>query len=793
MSTRRIHLAHYFLGLISLCMLSLETNAQKATLSGSVRSESGEALVAANVWVLPLKQGTTTNDYGYFALSLPASTYTVVVTYLGYAPDTLKINLKQNTQHNFRLKSAAVNREEIVVEGRRADENTREAGMGRAEVNIEQVKSLPALLGEADILRTIQLLPGIQKGGEGNTGFYVRGGGPDQNLILLDEAVVYNASHLFGFFSVFNADAINNTTLIKGGMPPQYGGRVSSVLAIGMREGNNQRFETQGGIGLIASRLTTEGPLKRDKGSFIISGRRTYIDVLVNPLIPPDAVAKGSGYFFYDFNTKLNYQINAKNRIFASGYFGRDVFTFKNQEIGLGFNIPWGNATGTLRWNHIFGPRLFLNTTLIYSDFDFATEVTQSQFQFKLNSGVRNKSLKLDADYYASLRHRLKVGAQYTKHGFTPSVVEASTGENTFGTPGLRQLNAHELALYAQDVWDISDALQIQGGIRWSGYRQMGPYLYQRYTSTELLDLVEEVAYKENEKVVDYGGFEPRLLLRLSTSRHSSVKLGITRNLQYIHLASSSGNALPTDLWVPSTRKVRPQEGIQYALGYFLNDRKNQWEASVEVYYKTLQNQIDFRDGAVDGFNLNIENDFVFGFGRSYGAEWYIKKRTGALTGWLGYTWSKSDRRFDDIMQGRWFPYKFDRRHDVSFVASYERNKKWTFSTTFVYATGNAYTLPESRYFFEGQIINQIGDRNNFRFAPYHRLDLAAVYKPLRNQGRKWQNEWVFAIYNVYSRLNPYFVYLNNTGSLQQQSLRVEARQVSLFPIIPSVTYNFKF
>lgn len=793
MSPCAIRFVPFVLGLLLFLTSSSQTSAQKVTLSGYVRSESGEVLVAANVWVMPLKQGTTTNDYGYFALNLPASSYTVVVTYLGYAPDTLRINMKQNTQHNFRLKSMAVNREEIVVEGRRADENTREAGMGRAEVNIEQVKSLPALLGEADILRTIQLLPGIQKGGEGNTGFYVRGGGPDQNLILLDEAVVYNASHLFGFFSVFNADAINNTTLIKGGMPPQYGGRVSSVLAIGMREGNNQKFETQGGIGLIASRLTTEGPIKRDKGSFIVSGRRTYIDVLVNPLIPPDAVAKGSGYFFYDFNTKLNYQINAKNRVFASGYFGRDVFTFKNQEIGLGFNIPWGNATGTLRWNHIFGPRLFVNTTLIYSDFDFATEVTQSQFQFKLNSGVRNRSLKVDADYYASLRHRIKVGAQYTRHGFTPSVVEASTGQNTFGTPGLRQLNANELAVYAQDVWDISDALQIQGGIRWSGYRQVGPYLYQRYSNTDLLELLEEVAYQENEKVVDYSGFEPRLLIRLSTSRHSSVKLGITRNLQYIHLASSSGNALPTDLWVPSTRKVRPQEGIQYALGYFLNDKKNRWEASVEIYYKSLQNQIDFRDGAVDGFNLNIENDFVFGSGRSYGAEWFIKKRTGALTGWLGYTWSKSERRFDDIMQGRWFPYKFDRRHDVSFVASYERNRKWTYSTTFVYATGNAYTLPESRYFFEGQIINQIGDRNNFRFAPYHRLDLAAVYKPQRNQGRKWQNEWVFAIYNVYSRLNPYFVYLNNTGSLQQQSLRVEARQVSLFPIIPSVTYNFKF
>jgi len=441
MSHRCFRSAHFLLSLSFLLFFSELAKAQKVTLSGFVRSEGGEVLVAANVWVLPLKQGTTTNDYGYFALSLPTSTYIVIVTYLGYTPDTITINLNKNTQNNFRMKSTAVNYEEVVIEGRRADENTREAGMGRVEVNIEQVKSLPALLGETDILRTIQLLPGIQKGGEGNTGFYVRGGGPDQNLILLDEAVVYNASHLFGFFSVFNADAINTTTLIKGGMPPQYGGRVSSVLAIGMREGNNQRFETQGGIGLIASRLTTEGPLKRDKGSFIVSGRRTYIDVLVNPLIPPEAVAKGSGYFFYDFNTKLNYHINSKNRVFASAYFGRDVFTFKNQEIGLGFNIPWGNATATLRWNHVFGPRLFLNTTLIYSDFDFATEVTQSQFQFKLNSGVRNRSLKVDADYYVSLRHRLKVGAQYTRHGFTPSVVEASTGENTFGSPGLRQLN----------------------------------------------------------------------------------------------------------------------------------------------------------------------------------------------------------------------------------------------------------------------------------------------------------------------------------------------------------------
>lgn len=781
-----------FLWLIALLVFPSASNAQKYTISGYVRSESGESLIAANLLVKELKRGGITNEYGFYSLTLDKGTYQVVVSYLGFETAVVEIKLDRNIQYNFKLKPASLTKQEVVVEAERADQNTRDASMGRADLNIEQVKSLPALLGEVDILKTIQLLPGVQTAGEGNTGFYVRGGGPDQNLILLDEAVVYNAAHLFGFFSVFNADAINNTTLIKGGMPAEYGGRISSVLNISMRDGNNQQYKTEGGVGLISSRFTTEGPLEKDKSSFILSGRRTYADVLADPFIPADAIAKGSKYYFYDLNAKVNYKFSDRDRVYASAYFGRDVFLFRNRESGLSFEIPWGNATSTIRWNHLFSNKLFMNVSGIYSDFNFGTAVEQSSFRFALNSGVRNATAKVDFDYFPDIRHQVKWGAQYTYHMFTPSVVEARSGDNVFSLPGVSELNAHEFAIYGQDQWDVSDRVQINAGLRYSNYLQTGPYIFERYADKDLIEKVEERRFNRGDRIVNYGGLEPRLLVRYSIDSKSSLKLGATRNMQYIHLASSSGNALPTDLWVPSTLKVKPQIGYQYSVGYFRNLKENQYETSVEVYYKKLFNQIDFRDGSVNGLNANIENDFVFGTGEAYGTEFFIKKRTGKLTGWIGYTLAWAWREFPDIMEGRRFPYKFDRRHDVSVVASYEANERWTFSGTFVFATGNAFTVPESRYFIEGRIIDQIGDRNNLRLANYHRMDLAAVYKP-RKQGKRLKNEWVFAIYNVYSRLNPYFVYLNNSGSLQQQSLQVEARQVSLFPIIPSVTWNFKF
>ena len=771
-------------------------------VSGYIRGQNGENLVGATVQVLAQGTGTVANQYGYYSLMLDSGEHTLVVQYLGYRPLTKTIRLQRNTQLNLVLEESIVEGAEIVVEGKRAEDHITQSRMSVNEVDIRQVKSLPALMGEADILKTIQLLPGVKNGGEGTTGFYVRGGGPDQNLILLDEAVVYNASHLFGFFSVFNADALANSQLIKGGMPAEYGGRISSVLDLTMREGNNQKHVTQGGLGLIASRFTTEGPLKKGKASYILSGRRTYLDVLVDPLIPKDAPAKGSGYFFYDLNAKINWQASPKDRLYASAYFGKDVFDFNNRENGFRFSIPWGNSTATLRWNRILSPRLFANHSLVYSDFEFGTRFTQNDFTINLNSGVRNLTFKQDLDYQLSTRHRLKFGSQLIRHWFLPSVVEGRAGDFDIATNNIRRLNAIEWSAYVRDEWDITDRWQVNAGIRFAVFQQYGPYSYERYTDATLVTRLDSVGFGPGEKVVRYPAWEPRLNLRYLVDKQSSIKFAITRNLQFIHLASSSGTSLPADLWIPSTLKVRPQIGLQYAAGYFRNFRDNTFETSAEIYYKDLQNQIDFREGAVNGFNPLIENDLVFGRGEAYGMELFVKKNRGKLTGWVGYTLSWTNRFFDDIMQGKAYPYKFDRRHDLSVVGTWVQSPRWKFSGTFVYSTGNAYTLPESRYFFEGQIIDQIGERNSFRLPHYHRLDFSAVYTPSNQsagetaQGsgrRRYKGEWVFAIYNVYSRLNPFFIYLDNEGSLQQGTLQIQAKKVSLFPIIPSVTWNFKF
>ena len=771
-------------------------------VSGYIRGQNGENLVGATVQVLAQGTGTVANQYGYYSLMLDSGEHTLVVQYLGYRPLSKTIRLQRNTQLNLVLEESIVEGAEIVVEGKRAEDHITQSRMSVNEVDIRQVKSLPALMGEADILKTIQLLPGVKNGGEGTTGFYVRGGGPDQNLILLDEAVVYNASHLFGFFSVFNADALANSQLIKGGMPAEYGGRISSVLDLTMREGNNQKHVTQGGLGLIASRFTTEGPLKKGKASYILSGRRTYLDVLVDPLIPKDAPAKGSGYFFYDLNAKINWQASPKDRLYASAYFGKDVFDFNNRENGFRFSIPWGNSTATLRWNRILSPRLFANHSLVYSDFEFGTRFTQNDFTINLNSGVRNLTFKQDLDYQLSTRHRLKFGSQLIRHWFLPSVVEGRAGDFDIATNNIRRLNAIEWSAYVRDEWDITDRWQVNAGIRFAVFQQYGPYSYERYTDATLVTRLDSVGFGPGEKVVRYPAWEPRLNLRYLVDKQSSIKFAITRNLQFIHLASSSGTSLPADLWIPSTLKVRPQIGLQYAAGYFRNFLDNTFETSAEIYYKDLQNQIDFREGAVNGFNPLIENDLVFGRGEAYGMELFVKKNRGKLTGWVGYTLSWTNRFFDDIMQGKAYPYKFDRRHDLSVVGTWVQSPRWKFSGTFVYSTGNAYTLPESRYFFEGQIIDQIGERNSFRLPHYHRLDFSAVYTPSNQsagetaQGsgrRRYKGEWVFAIYNVYSRLNPFFIYLDNEGSLQQGPLQIQAKKVSLFPIIPSVTWNFKF
>ena len=781
--------------LFVLFAVATQAQTQRFTISGYVRDASnGEALIGATVMLKNPVAGTATNTYGFFSITADQGTYDFSVVYIGMESFNSKIELTKDTFIEVRLKTREL--KEVVITDEKADQNIDDAQMGSVRLEMKKVKQIPAFMGEVDILKTIQLLPGVKGGAEGNSGFYVRGGGPDQNLILLDEATVYNAGHLFGFFSVFNGDAVKDINLIKGGMPAQYGGRLSSVLDITMKEGNDQKFEVDGGIGVIASRLTIQGPIKKDTASFIVAARRTYIDVLMKPFIKETSPFKGSGYYFYDLNTKINWRINDKNRVFASGYFGRDVFSYNNSESGFKVGIPWGNATTSLRWNHLFGPKLFLNTTAVFSDYKFEFIAEQDGFEFKLFSGIRDFNGKLDFYYQPNNKHDVRFGTNYTWHIFTPNNVSAKAGETVFDLGGLIKQYAHETGIYINDDWDITDRWRVSAGVRYSYFMQVGPF--DRYIKDVTGRTIDTIHYNKLKKVADYGGIEPRISVRFMVDETSSIKAAYTRNLQYVHLATLSPISLPTDIWVPCSDVVKPQDGWQAAVGYFKNFRDNEYETSVEIYYKHMLNQVEFIPGALpeDNVNNNTDNNFTFGSGESYGAEFFIKKRTGKFNGWIGYTLSWTTRTFPGIEDGRTFFARYDRRHDVSVVAIYDLNEHWSFGAVFVYGTGNAITLPESRYIIEGQIVPEYGPRNSYRMAPYHRADITATYtckeKKLFHK-LPYQNSWNFAVYNVYNRHNPYFIYFDTEGSVDQGNITVKAKQVSLFPIIPSVTWNFSF
>jgi hypothetical protein len=681
--------------------------------------------------------------------------------------------------------------QEVIVTSKKRDNNVKNAQMGKFTLPIEQIKSIPAFLGEVDLLKTIQLLPGIRNAGEGSAGLYVRGGGPDQNLILLDDAPVYNTGHLFGFFSIFNSDAIKNVSLIKGGMPAQYGGRLSSVLDISMKEGNNQKYQVEGGIGLIASRLSIQGPIKKDKASFIISGRRTYIDALTKPFVKKTSQFYGSGYYFYDLNAKMNYKISEKDRIYLSGYFGRDVFDFINGRQSLNVNIPWGNATGTFRWNHVFNNRLFGNTTAVYNDYNFTFKAAQNNFEVKLASGIRDVSIKQDFDLYPFTGHKIKFGGIYTYHKFTPSVVSGKQDSVIFKPNNAQTKFAHEAAFYVQDDWEISDKIKINAGLRYSLFQQIGAF--KIYKTDDNGNRLDSTVFTKGQAVKTYGGLEPRITLRYALNDETSIKTSFTRNLQYIHLVSNAGTTLPTDIWVPSTYKVKPQISYLYAAGLFKNFKDNTYETSLELYYKQMQNQIEYKEGYTPNTLEDTENFFTFGKGWSYGSELFINKVKGKLTGWIGYTLSWTWRQFDALNFGEKYPAKYDRRNDLSVVAMYELNKKWKLSAAFVYGSGNAATLPQRFYIVGGVLTQEYSRINEYRLPSYHRLDLSAILTPKKNEKRKWKSEWVFSIYNAYSRQNPYFIYFDQSGSPLNGTLTIQAKQVSLFPIIPAVTWNFKF
>ncbi|MBK8850100.1 MAG: TonB-dependent receptor [Saprospiraceae bacterium] len=767
----------------TLALFSVTAQTQ-FTLSGYVKDGgTGETLIGANVFNLAnAEQGTASNAYGFYSLTLPKGSYKIVFSYLGFQEQAFEVVMDKDLKLNVDL-TEGITIEEIVVSAEKEEraKNVEGTQMGTVSLPVENIKKLPAIFGEVDLLKSIQLLPGVLSSGEGNAGFYVRGGGPDQNLVLLDEAVVYNSGHMLGFFSVFNADAIKNTTLIKGGMPANYGGRLSSVLDIQMKEGNQKEYSAEGGVGLISSRLTIQGPIVKDKTSFIVSGRRTYIGDLAQAALK-GSTFEGTNYYFYDLNAKINHKFSDSDRLFFSAYFGRDVLKFRQPKRDFRFDLPYGNSTATLRWNHLFTNKLFFNLSAVYNDYQFQFGGGQDEFEFKLFSGVKDWNLKLDFDYFAGTKHNIKYGLNYTYHTLTPNTASATSGDVEFNT-GFLPKYANEYALYFMDDIKVNNDLAINAGIRYSIFSQLGPY-------TSKLDSTQ---YGTFQPAITYTGIEPRVNFKYKTSDESSIKGGITFTNQYLHLVSNSSSTLPTDIWVPSTEIVKPQRGVQYAIGFFKNFKNDTYETSVEVYYRDLKNQIDYADDYVNDITQEVEDGFVYGKGRAYGAEFFLKKSVGKLNGWIGYTLSRTERSFERIENGRWYPAVYDRTHDLSVVVNYQLSKKWEFGGIFIYGTGKLFT-PINGFFFTEQNLNLFyGPRNSQRLDDYHRMDISFTYTPNPDSKKKWRGSWNFSVYNLYNRKNPFFINYDINTDFEKGTTSIEGTKITIFPFIPSITYNFKF
>lgn len=754
------------------------------TLSGYVTdSQTGETLIGATVSDSgETSHGTASNIYGFYSITLPAGKYQLTCSYIGYQDQTIEVDLMTDVTLDIDLSEGVAIETVVITEARaEARENIESTQMGTIALPVAKIKKLPAIFGEVDLLKSLQLLPGVLSSGEGSAGFAVRGGGADQNLVLLDDAVVYNTGHLLGFFSVFNADALKKTTLIKGSMPAEYGGRLSSVVDIQMKEGNDKYYQVEGGIGLVSSRLTVQGPIARERASFIVSARRTYALDLAQPLIRGSEFA-GTNYYFYDLNAKINYRISDKDRLYLSAYLGRDELQFRQPNRDFDFDIPYGNRTATLRYNRQLSNKLFANASLVYNDYRFEVSGKQDNFSFRLFSGVEDYTAKVDIDYYPSPRHRVKFGLLNTYHVLTPNTASATSVDVDFSND-FEPKRAHESAIYVQDDIKLTDRLTINAGLRYSLFTQVGPYD----------SILDGQSYGRGEPVVVYGGPEPRLSAKLSLSPTSSLKAGYAWTNQYLHLVSNSTTTLPTDIWVPSSDLVRPQRSHQYAIGWFKNLANDAYETSVEVYYRDLNNLVDYADDYVDDITRQVEESFVFGAGRAYGIEMFARKNTGRLNGWISYTYSRTERTFADIEDGRWYPAVQDRPHDVSIVGNYKLNDRWDFGAIWVYGSGRVLTPLRSFYLINGGLNTRFGPRNSDRLDDYHRLDISATYTPRRRADKPWQGSWTFSFYNAYNRLNPFFVNYAIEGSIAEESIALRAEKVTLFPIIPSITYNFKW
>lgn len=761
------------------------------TLNGYVKdANNGEGLIGVSVYVRENASGVATNPYGFYSLTLPTGDYTLIYSYVGYAKKEVKVSLTTDLTLDVELEEAARELEEVVVSVEREDENVKSVEMSVNKLEIKTIKKMPALLGEVDLIKSIQLLPGVSTVGEGSSGFNVRGGDISQNLVLLDEAPVYNSSHLFGFFSIFNPDAVKDVKLIKGGIPAQYGGRISSILDVRMKEGNSKKREINGGIGSIFSRLTYEQPFLAGKGSFIVAGRRSYLDVLAKPFMNKDL--RDSKFYYYDLTTKVNYRLGNKDTFFASGYFGRDVFG------GGSFGFEWGNATATARWNHIFSPKLFMNLTAYYSNYDYSLsageETDVNAFIWK--SRIISSSIKPDFTFYLSPNNQVTFGGQYIHYHAKPASAFAIS-ENERIDLSQAPKYADESALYVGNEQKIGERLSLQYGLRFSLFRNLGPGIYYEYIDVDPGRRKQPVlpgeSYSKGEVVKQYANWEPRLALNVGVTNTASIKASYNRTAQYLHLLSNTAASSPLDVWTLSSPNIKPQTADQVALGWFQNFADNAYDFSVEVYYKKLYNQIDYVPSSDLLLNNYVEGDLLFGKGRAYGAEFYLKKNKGKLNGWISYTLSRTERQIETISNNNWFPARFDKPHHLNLVAIYDLNKRLSFSGNFVFTSGTPATYPTNRFEFNGWALpyNYTNVRNNNRIGAYHRLDLSATLKLQKKLFKTGELEMVFSVYNAYNRRNPFSVF----GRINEENpLKTEAvRYAVMGSIIPAITYNFKF
>lgn len=744
-----------------------------------VDAKNGEEIIGSSVVLKDNKMtGTRTNSYGFYSLTLAEGAHTLLIRSVGYETIEFNISLEKNITKEIKLQAKKSQLKKVVIKTKKDNDQIISTEMGVEKLDMKMINKIPVLFGERDILKTIQLLPGVKSAGEGNSGFYVRGGSADQNLVLLDEAPVYNASHLLGFFSVFNSDAIKDVKLYKGTAPAIYGGRLSSVLDVKMKDGNNQNYSVSGGVGLIASRLNIEGPVVKDKGSFLVSARRTYADVFT--AFSKDTNIQKAKLYFYDFNAKANYKFNDKNRIYLSGYFGKDVLGFGNQ-----FGINWGNATGTLRWNHIYNQKLFSNTSLIFSNFNYNINVNLGSAEFNINSRIQDWNLKQDFQYFASKRSDFKFGINSIYHNIIPGALSIRSDDDNFDIE-ISKKYALENAAYASHKYRFNGAFNIEYGLRLSSWSNLGPGTFYSYDAEG--NQSDSTKRKKGEFGKTYFNLEPRLVANYTIDGENSVKASYTRNTQNLHLLSNSNTGSPTDLWIGSSNNVKPEISDQVALGYFRNFDKNNYEFSAEVYYKHMQNQIDYKPGAELLLNENVESQLLYGFGRAYGIELFAKKKYGRLNGWVGYTLSKTERKINGINSNEFYNAKQDRTHEVSIVGIYELTKKLTFSSTWIYYTGNAITYPRGKYTIDNQTYFLYSERNADRMPDYHRLDLGLTWT--RKKTDRKESSWNFSIYNAYNRANAYSIDFQENPDNPAQT---QAVQTTLFKIIPSISYNFKF